>query len=651
MGRLEELQPGDPDHIGPYLLLARLGVGGMGQVFLGRSPGGWLVAVKVIRAEMAADPEFRARFVREVVAARKVSGLFTAAVVDANPEARLPWLVTGFVNGPSLAQAVDEHGPLPASSVLALAAGLAEGLGAVHAAGVVHRDLKPSNVLLAADGPRVIDFGISRAADKTALTSAGMMIGSPGFMSPEQADGRVVGPASDVFGLGAVLVFAATGTGPFGEGPPSAQLYRVIHVTPSLDGLPSPLVSLVGRCLAKDPGQRPTAAQFLAEFRAANPPAADLADWLPASIPPLISMPSASADHLPEQAPPVSAPSETTASPPAALAVPPAVVTPGPSASEAGWTPTLTAFAQDRPGRDSAAAPPPPGRAEPASTARARGEPEPSPPVAARKRRRRLAALAVAVVVILGTVIGVLIAAPWKKPPVLRPTGLVADTSTVNSVAFRWSGPAEGPAPDRYEILRDGRRVGSVPGNITFYQDKGLAPASSHQFQVVAVRDRMTSRRSAALMISTVTPPVSAAILDGSWDTTETIMSLSHSEPWAKAGDKWSDSWSFTPHCSSGPCDVGLAGTLDGYDFTASLSRDGAAYSGTAHMSNISRCRKDGDTRDTVHISIKVQDAGASIQRWVAQSWSGSVIITQPRVDYTDIYCYASTFKMNIGSQ
>jgi hypothetical protein len=254
-------------------------------------------------------------------------------------------------------------------------------------------------------------------------------------------------------------------------------------------------------------------------------------------------------------------------------------------------------------------------------------------------------------VVILGTIIGVSIAAPWKKPPVLRPTGLVADASTANSVAFRWSGPADGPVPDRYEILRDGQRVGSVPGNITFYQEKGLAPASSHQFQVVAIRDRMTSRRSAALTISTVTPPVSAAILDGSWDTTERILSLSHSEPWVKAGDKWSDSWSFTPHCSSGPCDVGLSGTLDGYDFTASLSRDGAAYSGTAHMSNISRCRKDGDTHDTVHISIKVQEANANLQRWVAQSWSGTVIVSQPRVDYKDIYCYASTFKMNIGSQ
>jgi serine/threonine protein kinase len=283
-GGLAELQAGDPPQIGPYLLLGRLGAGGMGQVFLGRSPGGRLVAVKVIRAELAGDPGFRARFAREVAAARKVSGVFTAAVVDADPAAPLPWLVTGFVTGPSLAEAVGEHGALPVATVLALTAGLAEGLGAVHAAGVVHRDLKPSNVLLAADGPRVIDFGISRAVDATQVTRTGVVIGSPAFMSPEQVEGGAVGPASDVFSLGAVLVFAATGEGPFGPGAPTALMYRVVHGTPRLDRLPGPVRPLAERCLAKDPGQRPTAAQFLAELTAAHPSAADLADWLPPSI-------------------------------------------------------------------------------------------------------------------------------------------------------------------------------------------------------------------------------------------------------------------------------------------------------------------------------------------------------------------------------
>src|SRR6516225_11478557 len=182
----------------------------MGHVFLGMSAGGRPIAVKVIRAELATDPDFRARFRGEVAAAQKVSGLFTALVVDADLDAPVPWLATAYVAGPSLTEAVRSHGPLPVRSLMALAAGLAEGLAAIHAAGVVHRDLKPSNVLLAEDGPRVIDFGISRAAETTALTQTGLVVGSPGFMSPEQAMGYDVGPASDIFNLGAVLAYAAT---------------------------------------------------------------------------------------------------------------------------------------------------------------------------------------------------------------------------------------------------------------------------------------------------------------------------------------------------------------------------------------------------------------------------------------------------------
>src|SRR5215831_11773432 len=249
---VKPLQPGDPPRIGRYQLQGRLGAGGMGQVFLGQSPGGRLVAVKVIHAELAADPEFRARFAREVAAARQVSGIFTAAVVDADPDAPQPWLVTAYVPGPSLADAVDGQGPLPPTSVLTLAAGLAEGLGAIHAQGMVHRDLKPSNVLLASDGPRIIDFGISRAADATALTRANLVIGSPGFMPPEQAMGQEVGPASDIFSLGAVLVFAATGESPFGEGTVTTLLYRVAHDRPATERLPAQLRPLVERCLAKD---------------------------------------------------------------------------------------------------------------------------------------------------------------------------------------------------------------------------------------------------------------------------------------------------------------------------------------------------------------------------------------------------------------
>ena len=277
---MQELQGGDPQRIGPYRMVGRLGAGGMGMVFAGRSAGGRLVAVKVIRGELAADPEFRVRFGREVAAARSVSGLFTAPVVDADVDGPVPWLATAYVPGPSLGDAVREHGPWPAGPVLALAAGLAEGLSAIHAAGLIHRDLKPSNVLLAGDGPRVIDFGISRAAEATALTHADLVIGSPGFMSPEQAEGRETGPPSDVFSLGAVLAFAASGEGPFGTGSTAALVYRVVHGTPALDGVPAAVRPLVERCLAKDPGQRPATAELLAELDGA-----DLeAGWLPVPV-------------------------------------------------------------------------------------------------------------------------------------------------------------------------------------------------------------------------------------------------------------------------------------------------------------------------------------------------------------------------------
>jgi serine/threonine protein kinase len=249
----------------------------MGQVFLGQSPGGRMVAVKLIRADLASDPDFRARFAREVTTARTVSGIFTVPVVDADVDGPQPWLVTAFVDGPSLADAVASRGPLPPGTVLTLAAGLAEGLEVIHAVGVVHRDLKPSNVLLADDGPRIIDFGISHVADASGLTRTGWVTGSPGFMSPEQAEGRPAGPASDIFSLGSVLAFASTGHELFGAGTAPALLYRVVHSQPDTGALPPLIRTLVERCLAKDPQQRPTASQIVAELGPAQPEGG----WLP----------------------------------------------------------------------------------------------------------------------------------------------------------------------------------------------------------------------------------------------------------------------------------------------------------------------------------------------------------------------------------
>jgi serine/threonine protein kinase len=280
MGLVAGLQPKDPREIGPYRLLGKLGSGGMGHVFLGMSAGGRPIAVKVIREELADDPQFRSRFRREVAAARMVSGLFTALVVDADLDGAVPWLATAYVPGPSLTDAVRQHGPFPARTLLALAAGLAESLSAIHAAGVVHRDLKPSNVLLAEDGPRVIDFGISEAAEASALTGANVVIGSPGFMSPEQVLGQDIGPPSDMFSLGAVLTFAGTAQGPFGAGSDAALVYRLVNSPARLGLLPEEIRPLVGSCLAKHPSDRPTARELLAEVGAIQP----ARGWLSESI-------------------------------------------------------------------------------------------------------------------------------------------------------------------------------------------------------------------------------------------------------------------------------------------------------------------------------------------------------------------------------
>jgi serine/threonine protein kinase/outer membrane protein assembly factor BamB len=257
------LDPWDPTEIGPYRLLGRLGAGGMGQVYLGQAEEGWLAAVKVVHEQYAADRRFRERFAREVATARAVRGPRIAELLDADPDASIPWLATEYVPGPSLEQAVAGRGALPEPEALRVAGGLAEALEALHASGVVHRDLKPSNVLLADDGPKLIDFGIARAFDETALTRTGGVLGAPGYMSPEQAMGEEVGPPSDVFSFAAVVTFAVTGRGPFGTSEtPLALLRRVVDNPPDLTGVPQQLLDVVRPCLAKDPAERPTALEL-----------------------------------------------------------------------------------------------------------------------------------------------------------------------------------------------------------------------------------------------------------------------------------------------------------------------------------------------------------------------------------------------------
>ncbi|MFD9003222.1 ABC transporter substrate-binding protein [Streptomyces sp. NPDC059582] len=271
---MRPLHAQDPDELGGHRLLARLGAGGMGVVYLARTPAGTLVALKVIRAEYAAERAFRERFRREARLARGFTGRWLVPVTAADAEAREPWLATAFVPGPSLAELVDGHGPLPPHAVAALGARLAEALNEVHAAGLVHRDVKPGNVLLALDGPRLIDFGIAQAHGATALTEPGALIGTPGYLAPEQIrTGGEAAPASDLFALGCVLAYAATGLRPFGTGDPAAVLYRTVHEAPDatgLDRLPPLLRTAIARRLAKDPAERPKAAELAHTLRAAD---------------------------------------------------------------------------------------------------------------------------------------------------------------------------------------------------------------------------------------------------------------------------------------------------------------------------------------------------------------------------------------------
>jgi len=282
---LEALGPNDPTTVGNYRLAAVLGTGGMGRVYLAFSPSGRRVAIKVIRPDLVQESHIRSRFAREVAASRAVSGFFAAGVIDADVDANPPWLATAYVPGPSLVAAVREAGALPVPSVRALGAALAEALSAVHAAGLIHRDLKPANVLLAPDGPRLIDFGISSLGDSGTLTHAGAMMGSPGYMSPEQIRGQTIGTPTDVFAFGAVLAFTSTGAGPFGTGTVPTLLYRSVHAAPDLEGVPAELRPLLTACLDKDPARRPDLPTILRELTGGQA-AADMfpPGWLDAAF-------------------------------------------------------------------------------------------------------------------------------------------------------------------------------------------------------------------------------------------------------------------------------------------------------------------------------------------------------------------------------
>ncbi|KOX15613.1 WD40 repeat domain-containing serine/threonine protein kinase [Nocardiopsis sp. NRRL B-16309] len=268
---MHPLHPSDPTRIGPYRLTHRLGAGGMGRVYLARTPSGRALVIKVVLPELAREDGFRARFAREADAARRVGGFHTAQVVDSAPDADLPWIATAHIPGPTLGQAVREHGPMTPPALHGLATGLAEGLEAIHACGLVHRDLKPANIILADDGPRIIDFGIARPLDADSMTTQGAVFGTLPYMSPEQTDGSRVGPASDVFSLGTVLAYAATGTNPFSGATMAETLRRLISPPPDPGEFDPDIRTLIGQCWDHDPDRRPTPSQILNRFEELGP--------------------------------------------------------------------------------------------------------------------------------------------------------------------------------------------------------------------------------------------------------------------------------------------------------------------------------------------------------------------------------------------
>lgn len=584
---LEALQDRDPRHIGGYTLLGRLGADGMGQAFLGRSVAGRPVTVKVIRPDLAADPGFRVRLAREADAARRVGGAFTAPVIDVDADAPLPWLVTAYVDGPSLAAVIASHGPLPVRSVLTLAAGLAEALSAAHAVHVIHHDLTPANVLLAPDGPRLIDFGISRAVDRWQLAArTGTLPGTPGFMPPEQAVGLEAGPASDMFSLGAVLLFAATGT---------LMHYFAEH----MNQLPGELRPFIERCMAVDPARRPTATGFLTELTAAHPDAVDHAVWLPAGILAAGTGPAGGG------------PAQVTAPAPAG---PQALAPFGGQAPAAPLPVPVQAETIDQGARKHARVP------RRAALIRRL-------PAALKKSRHvRIMAIMALACAVLGAGI-VYVIHPWPYP-VLRPTGLTADQRAATSISLGWSNPSSGPLPDRYVILRDGAVTATVPGNVNHFKDGGLAPATTYSFRVIAYRGHARSRSSLDLRAATQTPPLSAAVLSSSFTVTENLELGASSVTGVKDGDTYHDVWQFTSNCTVGPCVMQVDGAVDGTNFTAELKPDGSGrYTGTAHINDYWYCGSDtsNTTDSTLDITVSALAAQAAGIQWQASKISGGL--------------------------
>jgi hypothetical protein len=504
------------------------------------------------------------------------------------------------------------------------------------------------------------------------VTLAGTVIGTPGFMSPEQAVGDPVGPASDIFSLGAVLAFAAAGEGPYGTGSPSVRQQRVLFSPPRLDNLPAELRPIVARCMSTDPADRPTASQFLAELVAAHPSAADQTDWLPTGILPGTGSASPKTPSGPSapSVPPTPFIWESPAPTPPTSPAAPVRESPTPTP---GWDPTVTSSTPHPEEVATPATEPPDPRSRPTRQVPAWQEPAPvwrgqephpvwqgpPPPVPVppqRKRRRRPWVIAaVAVLAVAAAVIGLLVSLPKPIPPVLRPTGLVTSDRTSQSVQIAWSGPATGPLPDRYEVLQDGHELASIPGTTTNYRETGLDPGTAYRFSVIAIRGTKHSTPSGALTVKTPTPPLPDAVLNSSGpaNITETAGNFTetYDSKFSKrdVGDTWQEPWSFVPDCPSGPCAVQVSGSIVGPQFITQLTRNGSTYAGSVAIDNWWYCGSNINNRmdTTLHIQVTGLRAKMINGVWAVTSFTGTLVWN---VDYdANGNCPAATYKMRIA--
>jgi serine/threonine-protein kinase len=608
-----------------YRVEERIGAGGMAVVFRAKDVRlGRTVALKVLSPALAGDTEFRERFIRESMAAAAVDHPHIIPVYAAGEADGILFLAMRWVPNGDLRKLLQRSGRLSPERASWLLSPLASALEAGHQAGLVHRDVKPANILIdtstgIADHPYLADFGLAKGSESTAgLTGTGQFIGTLDYAAPEQirGGGRPI-PQTDQYALACVAFTMLTGAAPFTGPEPSAVMWAHMYeppppVTALRADLPGGVDQVLKRAMAKTPAERyPTCAEFANAFRTA------------------LGVGTAGFDANPPGKGTSNRTDKTDDAGPADRR----------DSGRPGDTVTVLPVKDDREslggGSGDITVPVPPS-----STGRLR----------AQRGTLTIAATLFGLLLLGGGAGAVLAAHPWSHPPVLQPAGLVVKDKTTGSLTVDWSGPATGPLPDKYEILRDGSVIAAVAGATTDYTDSGLAPGSSHSYQVIAVRGGTKSATSQALSAQTVVPSLADARLDWNGDVTYTMESVKPPTPhWDKhPGDSFKDKWRLTPRCGSAACSVGLSGYYDGWPIATSLTRSGNTYSGTAQIKNDFYCKTKSDpVTATLTITITPSTAGALGTAWVVKAFSGTAVLYTP--EPADFACYAATAQLKVS--